>query len=58
MEIYYYETDNGHGSVHYADDLSAVNGLRKQFKESLMVIYKESNTENGQPFIILYERSK
>jgi hypothetical protein len=55
---YYYETDMSHGHSQFSNDEHAKNTLLYLFNKRLMVIYKESNTQNGLPFIIVYERKK
>lgn len=53
--IYYYETDRRHGRFNAIDDKEAIDKL---MYKNPMVIYKESDTPDGTPFIIIYERSK
>lgn len=50
--IYYYETPNRHGRITAANDDEA---LAKK-PSNCIVLYKENDTEDGTPFIIIYEK--
>ncbi len=49
--IYYWETETGSGSFYAASDEEALS--RKPV--GCWVLYKENNTPDGTPFIILFE---
>jgi len=52
MTIYYYELEDGNGEFEAASDHEAI------LKRSLdcLCVYRESNTLNGTPFVIVWER--
>lgn len=52
QEIYYWETEINHGCFKESSDDSAVNCMPK----STVLLYKESNTKDGLPFIIIYRK--
>jgi hypothetical protein len=55
MTIYYYETFASHGEIKAVDDSAALKHLAEQFGVNLMCVYKESDTPDGTPFIMLYD---
>lgn len=52
--IYYWETENANGRLRASSDEEALDNK----PENCWVLYKESDTEDGLPFIILYEDSE
>lgn len=51
--IYYYELDGeGCGEIYAEEDAMAIASLFQQFKQELLCIYKENDTE----FIMVYEK--
>ena len=61
MTTYYYETDSrvswgGHGSFQAENDQLALDVFPS--KEKLLVLYKEADTPDGTPFIIIWERKR
>jgi hypothetical protein len=50
---YYYETATGFGKFHAPSDDDALNRLMRIRK--VMVCYRESDTPNGLPFVIIHE---
>jgi hypothetical protein len=63
--IYYYELheetqvrnaqNKGHGEIQAENDAAAVAHLLQQFERELLCVYKENDTKDGTPFIIIYE---
>jgi hypothetical protein len=51
--IYYYELKNGSGKINAKNDIVAITSITQRFQD-LLCIYKESDTEDGTPFIIIY----
>ena len=49
--LYYWETENSHGQYRAENDEKALEKMPK----NCWILYKESDTKDGQPFIILYE---
>jgi len=52
--IYYYELSGGNGRIDAENDVAAVASLTQRYP-NLLCIYKESDTEDGTPFIMVYE---
>lgn len=52
--IYYYELPFFFGNFEAADDEEALVKMPK----GCMILYKESDTEDGTPFIVLYEQEE
>ena len=60
MEIYYWESDYRYGQVKAERD---EEGVKKAFQkvrvkdgDQMLVVYKESETDDGTPFIVLWEK--
>jgi hypothetical protein len=49
--LYYWETENSHGQYRAKNDRKALAKIPKKS----WVLYKESDTPTGLPFIILYD---
>lgn len=49
--IYYYELTHGFGKLTASDDREAL----KKMPSNTILLYKESDTENGCPFIVVYD---
>jgi hypothetical protein len=56
MTIYYWETTTGHGKKKFENDEVAIRWF-EQFANKRLVLYKESETKDGLPFIILQENN-
>lgn len=54
MPLYYYERPYGNGSFEADNDEEAI----KSMPRDTLILYKESDTKDGMPFIIVYEDSK
>lgn len=52
--LYYYETEFSDGHCRFKDDQTAIEYLTSL--PSLVCIYKESDTEDGIPFIMVWEK--
>jgi len=52
--IYYYELENGSGKIDAENDIAAITQLTQRHQD-LLCIYQENDTEDGTPFIIVYE---
>ena len=57
METYYWESELGEGSQVYSGDQEAEIKLLRAIP-NLWLVYKESDTDNGMPFIIVYESER
>lgn len=58
MTEYYFETDNSSGKCKSSQpDEHIIKKMKETFGTALMCVYKESDSKDGMPFIMLYERS-
>jgi len=56
---YYYELEKGHGRFSAETDAEALSYLKRiQNIDDVLILYRESNTDNGLPFISLYNNEK
>lgn len=53
LRIYYWEADRGHGSFRAAHDSEAV----RMRPVNAIVVYRESDTLTGEPFVVLWEQT-
>ncbi|MCK9458254.1 MAG: hypothetical protein M0R80_01210 [Proteobacteria bacterium] len=51
MTTYYWEADSGSGQFRAKDDFEA----RRRRRSDCIVLYKENDTPNGDPFIIVWD---
>jgi len=57
METYYYETKKrGHQCFNFKSDQEAIKSITKKYGKELEIIYKESPTKDGTPFIVIWEQ--
>ena len=54
--IYYWESELDNGQIVSENDYEAIKQLRH--KSDLLGIYKESDTKDGTPFLLIWEKSK
>lgn len=54
--LYYYERRTKNGRLLALDDAIVKRVLINKYPD-LLCIYRESDTQNGQPFIMVWERS-
>lgn len=54
--IYYWESELDNGQIVSENDEEAIKQLRH--KSDLLCIYKESDTKDGTPFLLIWEKSK
>lgn len=58
-KMYYYEKDRGYGNFVAESDKDAFKYLYLEMKScNLIVLYRERNTQDGTPYVILAERKK
>ena len=58
---YYFEQDNDSpgGRIQATNDQTAIDTATKRFGKDLLVLYRETQeSQDGKPFIILYEKPK
>lgn len=53
MSLYYFEADEGYGAFSAQSDEEAANTSKQN---NYMVTYRESDTPNGKPFVVVHER--
>jgi hypothetical protein len=58
MEIYYWESDFRYGEFKAESDQKAIEKAFKKMYggDQLLVVYKESETDDGTPFIVVWEK--
>jgi hypothetical protein len=56
MTTYYFETENGSGKYEAENDQIAIDKAREI--KNLLVMYRESNSADGTPLVILVENSR
>jgi hypothetical protein len=58
MRYYYYEQEVGYGEFKSNSDNEAKNRIHEfnSKENSLLVLYRESDTLDGLPFVILYKK--
>ena len=52
--MYYWESDERSGQSRFESDAHAIKGLATI--QNLLIIYKEADTQDGTPFVIVWER--
>lgn len=52
MTTYYWESDNNSGKFDANNDVEAISKIRQEW----IVVYKESDSTDGQPFIVIHEK--
>lgn len=60
-KLYYYELeDTSCGPFEYrsSGDAKTINFLKETYKDVLLCVYTESDTPDGTPFIMLYDKNK
>ena len=57
MTRYYWESKTSYGCFNDTDDDRAVKSALRDIP-NVLVVYKESDTESGVPFIVLYKEEK
>ena len=55
MHEYYVEATNGYTTLISKSPEEAIIAAKEIYGDSLSLVYSESDSENGQPFIIHYE---
>ncbi|MEK6832786.1 MAG: hypothetical protein AABY32_01970 [Nanoarchaeota archaeon] len=50
---YYWESESDHGNVYASSDEEAINITKEN--ANLVIIYKESKTDDGLPFITVWK---
>ena len=57
--IYYFECEpGGRGKTYAENDRDVIQQLKTTKKDRLLVVYKESDTEDGTPFITLFKKGE
>lgn len=54
IAMYYWESDERSGQSRFESDAHAIKGLATI--QNLLIIYKEADTQDGTPFVIVWER--
>lgn len=58
MKRYYWESKTAYGSFNEEDDEAAVKSALKDIPGEIRTVYRESDSKDGLPFVILYDKKE
>lgn len=58
MTVYYYENEDGYSPLFGRFNVENDEIAKKLIPETTLILYKESETNDGTPFIVVYEKKE